>query len=241
MVFLISWHPHCTPPAIARANLAAESTSERPRVRLDQPDYFHRADSQRSADALLVCRDHRGADDLDRAESVQSDRPLPLLGDGTGLRMVPRAPPGGLRRNRFFTAYRNSRHSVHPARRHSECCPGADSRLRVSPGAKPPASDSPWMRVSIDEVVIEVTARPGSSRLGVIGVSGVRLLVAIHSRPDKGKANDELIEYLAHEMRVPRSALLIVRGETSRRKTFRIVTHEPIKVSSRLRQIVKAK
>jgi uncharacterized protein (TIGR00251 family) len=97
------------------------------------------------------------------------------------------------------------------------------------------------MRVSIDEVVIEVTARPGSSRLGVTGVNGDRLVVAIHSRPDQGKANDELIEYLAHEMRVPRSALLIVRGETSRRKTIRIVTHEPNKVSSRLRQIVKAK
>jgi len=97
------------------------------------------------------------------------------------------------------------------------------------------------MRVSIDEVIIEVTARPGSSRLGVTGVNGDRLVIAIHSRPDKGKANDELIEYLAREMRVPRSALLIVRGETSRRKTIRIVTHEPIKVSSRLRQISKPK
>ena len=85
------------------------------------------------------------------------------------------------------------------------------------------------MRVSIDEVVIEVTARPGASRRGVIGVSGDRLVIAVHSQPDKGKANDELIEYLAREMRVPRSALLIVRGETSRRKTIRVVTHEPIK------------
>ena len=65
------------------------------------------------------------------------------------------------------------------------------------------------MRASIDEVVIEVTA------------------------------NDELIEYLARELRVPRSALLIVRGETSRRKTIRIITHEPATVSSRLHQIVK--
>src|SRR5271167_521651 len=32
MVFLISWPPHCTLPAIARANLAAGSTSERHRV-----------------------------------------------------------------------------------------------------------------------------------------------------------------------------------------------------------------
>jgi uncharacterized protein (TIGR00251 family) len=97
------------------------------------------------------------------------------------------------------------------------------------------------MRISIDEVVIEVTARAGASRRGVIGVSGDRLVVAINSQPDKGKANDELIEYLAREMRVPRSALLIVRGETSRRKTIRVVTHEPTRVASRLRQISKPK
>ena len=97
------------------------------------------------------------------------------------------------------------------------------------------------MRVSIDEVIIEVTARPGTSRRGVIGASGDRLVIGVNSRPEKGKANDELIEYLAREMRVPRSALLIVRGETARRKTIRIITHEPTKVASRLRQISKPK
>ena len=113
----------------------------------------------------------------------------------------------------------------------------------MSPGdtGKTPAPDSPWMRVSIDEVIIEVTARPGASRRGIIGITGDRLVIGVNSKPEKGKANDELIEYLARETRVPRSALLIVRGETSRRKTIRIVTHEPNKVASRLRQISKPK
>jgi uncharacterized protein len=112
----------------------------------------------------------------------------------------------------------------------------------VTSGGNPPASDfTPWMRVSIDEVIIEVTARPGASRRGVVGVTGDRLVVAINSQPDKGKATDELVEYLAREMRVPKSALLIVRGETSRRKTIRIVTHEPARVAARLRQISKPK
>jgi uncharacterized protein (TIGR00251 family) len=97
------------------------------------------------------------------------------------------------------------------------------------------------MRVAVDEVIIEVTARPGTSRHGAIGVTAGRLVVGVNSKPEKGKANDELIEYLAHEMRVPRSALMIVRGETSRRKTIRIVTHEPARVASRLRQISKPK
>jgi uncharacterized protein len=111
----------------------------------------------------------------------------------------------------------------------------------VNPGGNPPASDIAWMRVSVDEVIIEVSARPGASRSGVIGVSGERLAIGVNSRPEKGKANEELIEYLARAMRVPRAALLIVRGETSRRKTIRIVTHEPARVASRLRQISKPK
>jgi uncharacterized protein (TIGR00251 family) len=111
----------------------------------------------------------------------------------------------------------------------------------VKPGGNPPASDIPWMRVSVDELIIEVTARPGASRCGVTGVSGERLAIGVNARPEKGKANDELIEYLARELRVPRSALLIVRGETARGKTIRIVTHEPARVASRLRQISKPK
>ena len=98
------------------------------------------------------------------------------------------------------------------------------------------------MRVAIDEVIIEVTARPGTSRRGVIGVTGDRLVIGVNSRPEKGKANDELIEYLAKEIRVPRSALHdSPRAETSRRKTIRIVTHEPAKAAARLRQISKRK
>ena len=97
------------------------------------------------------------------------------------------------------------------------------------------------MRVAADEVIIEVTARPGTSRRGVIGVTGDRLVIGVNSWPEKGKANDELIEYLSKEIRVPRSALLIVRGQTSRRKTIRIVTHEPAKAAAWLRQIGKRK
>ncbi|HMD03917.1 MAG TPA: DUF167 domain-containing protein [Candidatus Binatus sp.] len=111
----------------------------------------------------------------------------------------------------------------------------------MSPSVNPPESDPAWMRVAADEVIVEVTARPSTSRRGVIGLTGDRLVIGVNSRPEKGKANDELIEYLAKEIRVPRSALLIVHGQTSRRKTIRIVTHEPAKAAARLRQISKRK
>lgn len=103
------------------------------------------------------------------------------------------------------------------------------------------SADPPWMKVGIDEVTIEVAARPGVSRRGVVRTSVDVLVIAVHSSPDKGKANAELVEYLAGELKVPRSAMMIVRGATSRRKTIRIVTHEASRVASRLRKLVEEK
>jgi hypothetical protein len=53
----------------------------------------------------------------------------------------------------------------------------------MSPGGNPPASDIRWMRVALDEVIIDVTARPGASRRSVLGVTADRLVIGINSRP----------------------------------------------------------
>jgi uncharacterized protein (TIGR00251 family) len=100
-----------------------------------------------------------------------------------------------------------------------------------------PDADAPWMRISIDEVTIEVAAKPGASNRGVVRATSDALVIRLNSAPEKGNANFELIEYLAEQLRVPRSAVMIVRGNTSRRKTIRIVTHQPAKVAARLREL----
>jgi uncharacterized protein (TIGR00251 family) len=64
--------------------------------------------------------------------------------------------------------------------------------------------------------------------------------VALNSPPEKGRANDELIEYLARIASVPRSTTTIVRGDTSRHKTIRITARDPAKVASVLRAAVDA-
>jgi uncharacterized protein (TIGR00251 family) len=104
-----------------------------------------------------------------------------------------------------------------------------------------PADDAPWMRVSADEVSIEVAARPGASRRGVVRVTRDALVIAVNSAPEKGNANADLIEYLADQLRLPRSAVMIVRGETSRRKTVRIITHQPTLAAALLRKLAQSK
>jgi hypothetical protein len=67
------------------------------------------------------------------------------------------------------------------------------------------------------------------------------LIIRLNSAPERGNANVELIEYLADQLRVPRSAVMIARGETARRKLIRIVTHQPAKVAARLRKLANLK
>jgi uncharacterized protein len=94
-----------------------------------------------------------------------------------------------------------------------------------------------WMRLSPGEIVVDIVAQPRSSRRGALRTGPHGLVIAVNSAPDKGKANDELIEYLADTLRVPRAALMIIRGATSRKKSIRIITHESAKIAARLRRI----
>ena len=95
----------------------------------------------------------------------------------------------------------------------------------------------PWLKIGAGEIVIDIVAQPRSSRRDVVRAGPQGLVIAINSPPDKGKANEELIAYLAKELRVPRAAVMIIRGAASRKKSIRIITHEPARIASRLRRI----
>ncbi|MDO8434141.1 MAG: DUF167 domain-containing protein [Candidatus Binatus sp.] len=101
--------------------------------------------------------------------------------------------------------------------------------------AKP--NDPSWMRIGVGEIVIDVSAQPRSSRRGVVRAGPQGLVIAVNSAPEKGKANDELIDYLADELRIPRAAIMMIRGATSRKKIIRIITHEPTRIAARLTRI----
>jgi uncharacterized protein len=100
--------------------------------------------------------------------------------------------------------------------------------------------DSSWMQIGAGEILLDIVVQPRSSRRGVVRAGPQGLVIAINSAPEKGKANDELIEYLADVLRVPQAALMIVRGKTSRKKSIRLITHEIAKIAARLRRISSA-
>ena len=72
-------------------------------------------------------------------------------------------------------------------------------------------------------VTVDIAVKPRSSREGVGPIQGDRLCVAVNAPPVDGKANLAVVRVLAETFRVARSAVTIVRGETGRKKTVRIV------------------
>lgn len=63
---------------------------------------------------------------------------------------------------------------------------------------------------------------PKSSRNVVAGWMDDSLKVCVTAPPDRGKANAAVIETLARALGIPRDAVRIVAGETSRRKVVDI-------------------
>lgn len=73
---------------------------------------------------------------------------------------------------------------------------------------------------------LHIRATPKASRDEVTGVSADVLTVKVTAVPDKGKANEAVIEILAKTMRVAKSSFELVSGATSRQKVLRIISNE---------------
>jgi uncharacterized protein (TIGR00251 family) len=72
-------------------------------------------------------------------------------------------------------------------------------------------------------VVFKVKAVPGSSRTAVGGLLGGMLKVKIAAPPEKGKANQSLIEFLAKELGVKKNAVSIIMGQTNPIKQVQVM------------------
>lgn len=62
---------------------------------------------------------------------------------------------------------------------------------------------------------LRLRVRPGSRREGIVGVHGGALKLAVSVAPERGKANDRVVELLAERLGVSRGAVTITAGTTS--------------------------
>ncbi len=69
-------------------------------------------------------------------------------------------------------------------------------------------------------LIVKVTPNAPKNRIDGF-VDGV-LKVKIQAPPDKGKANEELVDFLAEEFGIAKSRIEVVSGHTSRLKKLKI-------------------
>jgi uncharacterized protein (TIGR00251 family) len=94
------------------------------------------------------------------------------------------------------------------------------------------------LQESADGVILPVRAQPGARKNGVTGEHAGALKVAVTQAPEKGKANQALIEVLAVALQVSRSRIELLSGATSSQKKFRIAGIDAATLRERIAAIL---
>ncbi len=79
-----------------------------------------------------------------------------------------------------------------------------------------------WLREEGGAVTLELLVQPRASRTRVVGEHGGRLKLQLAAPPVDGEANAALVEFLAGALRVRKGEVVVLRGETGRRKAVRV-------------------
>jgi uncharacterized protein len=108
-------------------------------------------------------------------------------------------------------------------------------------GATTPPSEA----VSVTErragvVRFDVRVQPRASRTVVGGAHGGALRVRLSAPPVDGAANDALVDALAESLGVPRRAVRIVAGATSRGKVVEVDAGDAVNGAARVGERVRA-
>lgn len=86
--------------------------------------------------------------------------------------------------------------------------------------------DASYRRVEANALILSVHVQPSAKRTEVAGLHGEgaqqRLKIRLGAPPVDGKANAELLRFLAEAFGVPLRNVTLRNGETSRRKTVRV-------------------
>ncbi len=79
-----------------------------------------------------------------------------------------------------------------------------------------------WCSALPGGVRLAVQITPNAKKTEVVGVLDDALKLKLQAQPIEGKANEALVRYLAKALSVPRGAVVITHGLTSKRKLIEV-------------------
>lgn len=75
-----------------------------------------------------------------------------------------------------------------------------------------------WFNIQEQQVIITVFARPNARKTGIMKIDREALCISIHGKPHQGTANRILIDFLARLFHLPKTQIILRKGERSRYK-----------------------
>ena len=82
---------------------------------------------------------------------------------------------------------------------------------------------SDWFRQAADgRITLTLHIQPGAKKTEFAGLHGDALKIRLAAPPVDGKANEALIRFVADALKLPKSALNLKSGHTSRRKVLEV-------------------
>ena len=75
---------------------------------------------------------------------------------------------------------------------------------------------------------------PRARRNAIVGQLGDTLKLSLTAPPVDGRANQACIEFFSHALRVPKSSVAIVSGQTNRRKLIQVTGITALQLRERL-------
>lgn len=82
--------------------------------------------------------------------------------------------------------------------------------------------------------IIKLVVKPNSKVTDVCGIYLNRIKIKLAASPEKGKANKELIRFIAGKIDVPKKFIRIVSGARSNYKEISIKTEKDFDLTSKL-------
>lgn len=92
-------------------------------------------------------------------------------------------------------------------------------------------------KVPFAELHIKVI--PKASKNAIVGWEEDFLKIRVNAPPEKGKANEELIAFLAKILGIPKSLITVEQGETSRYKKLRFMGVDQTMLLEKIRLILE--
>ena len=82
---------------------------------------------------------------------------------------------------------------------------------------------SEWFRLAADgRITLTLHIQPGAKRTEFAGRHGDALKIRLAAPPVDGKANEALIKFIAETLKLPKSAVSLKSGQSSRHKVLEI-------------------